>query len=420
MIDQLSIYITELLSADYSDAWERVAQVISNPGSDPLIALLVFGILSLLVATVLLVGIMFVLRASDDDDDGSRATDLPHDHSVAEESQEPKAPAAMITRPPKTPALTATFSILAVLLVWAALGLGSSSDAACQGCHSVQAHPAEAGVAEAGAANPHESLGCVDCHEPASRVGRYGTSTLGRSAHLLYGFGLLRADEYGAASRRACLNCHSAIATQTVKNSATGVAMSHKEPLEAGARCVDCHGLRQGMIQAGPSGMTRCVRCHNGKDAPSECESCHFKDISFAASAPQSIETTQGRAIIETPDCGGCHEQASSCDPCHGIRLPHSQAFRRGGHARQAVESYWYGDGKGCVKCHTETRRPCGTCHQGSFWSHSKSWAVAHQSADPNTNGCDSCHSGTLGTLPGRNFCIDLCHADREGWRRTN
>ncbi len=113
------------------------------------------------------------------------------------------------------------------------------------------------------------------------------------------------------------------------------------------------------------------------------------------------------RVLIDQPDCGGCHDQ-SSCDSCHGIRMPHTREFRLTGHARPGVEDLWFNGGKTCSKCHNETRRPCTGCHQ-AMPSHGLTWSKYHQ-GDP--RGC-SCHARTE-HLYGRVIC-ELCHEPGTG-----
>lgn len=418
--------ISELLSTDFSDAWQRIVEVFFDPASDLQLALLVYAIASLLVIVVLMSAILW-LSSSDHEDEAAEGYDddeyfVPEEDLAQDDVPAAEEPPAVISRPPRSRTATritnTAFALAAVGLVWFALGAGTAQPATCTGCHTATPHNAERPDTTWLAGDAHEKLACIDCHESAGPVGRYGLTTVARAGHFLAGFGLIEAGEYGTTSSQACLNCHARVERVTVENEARAIRVSHVEPLEAGASCVDCHGLRDGVVSRDIGGMTRCVVCHNGTTAESECGYCHTQDISVAASqaAPPRPETARG--IIGTPDCGGCHNLEVSCDPCHGgTRLPHSQEFIAGGHAKEAVRDYWNGSGTACQQCHTATRRPCGTCHQGTFWSHGKEWATSHRSADPNSNNCDACHGQTIGKLQNRNFCIDVCHTDREAWR---
>lgn len=411
----------DLLSTDFGDVWQRAVEVFFDPASDLQLAILVYAIVSLVVI-IALVAVMLFLSAADDEEVVETApTDDEYfvldDEPVAEGEPQvvPVQPSASRTR---NLALNAVLGVVAAGLVWFALGAATTQQATCTGCHTETPHNVTVPDTTWLAGDAHEQLGCVDCHESASAVGRYGLATVSRTAHVLTGFGLMSSGEYGWTSSQSCLNCHGAVASTTIENEVRAIRVSHAEPIAAGAACIDCHGLVDGVVSREIGGMTRCVVCHDGETAESECGYCHTQDVSVAASQPSPPRADTAKRIIETPDCGGCHNLEATCDPCHGgVRLPHSPEFVAGGHARPAVRDYWYGSGTTCQQCHTATRRPCGTCHQGQFWSHGKSWAANHRQANPNNNNCDACHGQTVGKRTDRNFCIDVCHTDREDWR---
>jgi hypothetical protein len=78
-------------------------------------------------------------------------------------------------------------------------------------------------------------------------------------------------------------------------------------------------------------------------------------------------------------------------------------------HARAAVEDVWFNGGEMCRRCHSDTRNGCWQCHLGTFPAHPPGYMPkGHQSADPFSNGCDSCH-WQMAWIRGRNFC-GLCH----------
>ena len=265
----------------------------------------------------------------------------------------------------------------------------------------------------------HDKLSCVRCHEAGSVLGPFGMNTAVRSVHFLRGFGVSAGSDYGSVTVSACNQCHRSDVAEVAKNETRGVLVSHTEPLEAGMRCVDCHQLRQGMVAGGIGGMSRCVGCHDSVTASATCTDCHFEDVSVAASANRTAVQSTASIQIDVPDCGGCHNLVTQCDPCHyGVRLPHSREFVERGHAREAALDYWTGSGNTCFQCHTATRNPCGDCHQGEFWSHGRDLFFVHRSAAPDGSGCASCHSGTRGVVPERNMCL-LCHPGQEKWEEN-
>jgi hypothetical protein len=183
--------------------------------------------------------------------------------------------------------------------------------------------------------------------------------------------------------------------------------MSHAEPLEAGAECVDCHALESGVVSDHNVGMVPCLRCHDNEVASAECETCHLGD---PAQAIRSTEPTAGSfasALVPRPGCDSCHDQATEgCDACHGLRLPHADEFRAYAHARPGVEDIWDNDGKLCGQCHYQGRRDCTRCHE-QMPSHGLWWKDAHYVGDDFNAPC-ACHQDKAWT-PGRSFC-GLCH----------
>jgi hypothetical protein len=82
-------------------------------------------------------------------------------------------------------------------------------------------------------------------------------------------------------------------------------------------------------------------------------------------------------------ECGGCHDQERECDPCHGIRMPHSLDFRGGGHARAAA----FEKKLMCWKCHDPQFCSNTGCHNSAFnpdngsTSHGRDWKQQHRIA---------------------------------------
>ena len=406
------IDLNALLTADYGGAWETIASAVRDPQGNLQLALVLFALATLLVALVFSTVLLLIMGTDDDDQEEPTSGALPA--VIAPAVTAVSASDQEIARK-RARYVSAAVWALALVLVWVGVGWSTSRDDVCAGCHTKTIHtPMKQGTASGGL-RPHGSVRCVSCHESASALHRYGWGTAPRAAHFVSALAK-RADEYGIVGSQACLSCHSAVTEQVVTVPARGLKISHREPVEAGWACLDCHPVETGDVGAMEGGMPRCVSCHDGKKASTLCTTCHVGDISVAAGSAED-RGSDPRVLVPSPDCGGCHDQEASCDPCHGLRMPHTGAFLDGGHARVYVESLWYGDGQVCAKCHTEQRRPCSGCHQARFPSHAKTWAKDHQNALPKTETCTGCHNMTKGKRPGRNFCIDLCHTDHQEWR---
>lgn len=430
-IDSTTLDLDVLWTADWGRAFTAVQEAMLDPSSNLPVAILTLIITSILVTIVLVMVLFFVMGARDDEDDeytieeavatavaGATPTAVvgPDGSLIYDESAIPEIE---VVQRKRYPWLDAAIIVLVFGFAWFALGLGTSQDDVCLSCHTETPHTQAMAAVESGDVEYiHDDLDCVECHESDGIMGRYGTESVHRSVHFVFGFGWSDQNDYGAVTTAACEDCHGAVFDGKTESELRGVYMSHAEPAEAGWECVDCHKLQDGLLVEGIGGMVACITCHDEQTATADCESCHYKDVSVASSAPTFDIERKGTSLVPIPDCGGCHNQVTECDPCHdGVRMPHSANFRRIGHAREAVVNYWYGDGNACFGCHTKDRNPCGECHTGQMWSHLKTWKIGHQSGAKDGSGCARCHDRTRNKVPERNFCVDVCHQDKPQWR---
>lgn len=393
----------ELLNTDFGAVAEALGDIFRDPGANIQATMLLVGLLTILVLIVLVVVVL--MFSSDEDEEEYELEGRPPAREAA--GVAPVQPAEEVRRDRSWPRLgVLTFWVVAVSLIWMATGYVTAQPSVCSSCHVESPH------IEAGDQDPHVAVSCVLCHEPAGTPGTLTYMLPSRLVHYAAGLSELAPRlEYGTTvTSRGCQRCHGSAIADTIRIEDQGVAVSHKEPLEAGAECVDCHALNSGVVSSITVGMTPCLRCHNGTQAASECETCHFKDIGFAVRASTLVTPAGARKLIDRPDCGGCHDQAAEgCDSCHGVRMPHSNEFMVSGHARQAAEDLWFNDGGVCGRCHYDERNPCTDCH-GPMPSHGGSgWAVGHRYGSP--RGCTStCHSPNS-FVQGRGFC-ELCHEE--------
>jgi hypothetical protein len=384
----------KLLSMDFHEMIGRLTDVVRDPSSNPKIAVLLLAIVTLLVVILLLAAIMFIMSRPDDEEweEEWEGEGRPFDETVEEVPARPRS------------LLNTLAVVLGVgVLIWVATGVVTAQSSLCTSCHAGNPH------AQAKDADPHASLSCVACHEPGGAIGSVTYMVPPRTIHFVSGIISTKVkDDYSrAVPSSSCAGCHSAEIAKTLTVEAQGVRISHAEPLAAGAKCVDCHALSEGIVSNRTVGMTPCLRCHDGRAAASECGACHTKDIANAV-RPSAETTVAGQDLIETPDCYACHTP-KTCDSCHGIRMPHTKDFILHGHARAAAMDFWYGSGQTCFKCHTADHNPCTKCHASAMPSHGpgKGWAVQHQYGDPK-----SCSTACHAIRPGgetRTMC-EFCH----------
>ena len=137
-----------------------------------------------------------------------------------------------------------------------------------------------------------------------------------------------------------CKRCHSAIASQAEEDTEAAKAALYKEGIKAPRGLPNVHPLHLGMDilcvkchsrvvhSTDPSrhtpGMERCVRCHNGEDAPfDDCKMCHIgiKKI-FAGNSAKGIEETESPMVdIECLECHNAKKyykvSGQTCAECH-------------------------------------------------------------------------------------------------------
>jgi len=384
------------------DVIKSVPDVIRNPAANPLQAAILLAMLLVVLLIVLLSVVLLIMRPSAEDE---LLFDEETEGGEEEDEQEERWP------PPGLAWLTTVGLVILVLTaVWVATGITSGVSDVCGSCHTGSLH------ASATVEDPHRGVACVRCHEGGGAVARVTVNLATRVMHIVYArTGSDRARSYGRPiASDGCLDCHKTQLNGVYHNTTLGVRVSHKEPLAAGAQCVDCHALKSGIVSASTIGMEPCLRCHDGTKAKAGCETCHDGDPAVAIT-PDTPTDAMASAQVPNPQCNGCHTDMTTCDNCHGIRMPHSVTFKLYAHARDAVIDIWYGTGKQCQRCHYTGHNDCTQvgCHiNPPSWGHpNPAWAKLHQrtswSKGPQT-GC-SCHAWNPYDHGGMIYC-QICH----------
>lgn len=383
-----------------SSLFTQLLELLWDPTSNLTAALLLYGIIAILVIILIVAVLMLGLSAFQDEED---------DECGESASQEPQTRAPKVVR--EEIDLRSRFVTLGITLavgsvIWLAAGFSTSQNPVCVGCHTSEPHSL---LEASGVVDPHASTACVGCHEPSGSLGHYVFNLPSRVTHFVDGV-LQPAlhPNYGRPTQSGCLSCHRTDVRGVAVNEQRGLRMSHVEPLESAVECLDCHRYRDGMVAGHNAGMNPCLRCHDSKQASSECSTCHDRQ---AAAAARARSTQFAAAQVEQVRCGGCHDERRECDPCHGVRMPHDQLFMSHAHARAATVDFWFGNGQTCQgSCHTDTRRPCRRCHTELLGKgHGPTFAVPHELASSEV--CDRCHQAWAIT-PQRDFCDDVCHSE--------
>lgn len=391
--------VSDLLTADMQEILRLIWEIVVDPASKPLEALLIFGIVVVGMAMLLISVLLMITRRPEQtaETTDDTATDSEGSPTGVEDSHDD-------VRPPRRRLPAGVVVLLAVVGWWLATAVTTTSTPVCLTCHEGSDHALTQADRD-----PHEQVRCVRCHDDGGALASLTVAVPSRVEHVVTG--MLREVPTGGygTSDRACGSCHAADIERTTDNGAKAVKMSHIEPLAQGAECLDCHRVSDGVVGVSTTGMQPCLRCHNDTDASADCAFCHTGDIALAVAGRSQATTATAEVLVTRIDCGGCHTQ-ETCDSCHGIRLPHTPEFMSYGHAREGVEDLWYNGGATCGKCHTEESRPCTSCHLGRFMSHGSTFRTLHQSGT--SSGCDSCHSA-MAYRNGRDFC-GLCHGEAQ------
>ena len=427
-MDQLQGYLDAILKVELDDILQILDQTINNPLANLQASLLILA--GVVILTLLaIVGVITLLGFTDDDEDdeeeGAHGESSPADTGVATVVAASVAEERAIKppRPVLTPeqrryqwALNVLVGAVAVGLLWGAFSVTTASEVMCLSCHE-EDMPHSERLADK-PADPHSKVNCIQCHESGSALGYLTYDVTARVGHFVLGMTTpKRAGGYGAPTASgACLACHAKVADETIVVEDRGIRVSHAEPLEAGATCVDCHEVQSitGAVGAWTVGMSACLRCHDNEQASAKCESCHTKDIAYAVHTNAKPEPQR---LIQGKRCYTCHEQAK-CDSCHGTTMPHSAFFMNTGHAYEATLDNWYNDGRTCKKCHPGHNMCLERCHnKGPFPGHPiDGWPQQHGTRpEAGFDSCDSCH-GSMATLAGRNFC-GVCHEQYKGFK---
>ncbi|RUM86982.1 MAG: hypothetical protein DSZ24_07245 [Thermodesulfatator sp.] len=205
-----------------------------------------------------------------------------------------------------------------------------------------------------------------------------------------------------------CLMCHtSRSASKDYEVSPLSKPMSYKDlnfsheyHEDLDVECSFCHiGIEKnkdlGTLKY-PT-MDVCTQCHNGEEAPAECETCHKVIRKDRPPANHGGDWTflHGReARVSERVCHYCH-QKNMCQECHQREKPRDHqtfVWKIEDHGEEATH-----DRRRCVVCHSAGF--CSDCHRQMPPSHKRADWLAFdvhnghaQAARRNFRSCKVCH----------------------------
>jgi hypothetical protein len=399
-------------SFDGRSTWSQIVQTVQHPQANPTVALVLVALAAIAALILVLLLLMLLTPARKRVVKVRRYTGAAAQQAEAAAEQravEEGAQQRVAKKPsPLVAALTGTTAIVVIVAVaFIGMFVTTSTNAYCSAtCH--------AGSRAVTSAKDATHARCVSCHEGGGILGVPAaiTSRL-RMAYVYSLQGMPKPASRAIVHSRPCLGCHQQVKDETTV-SESGIRMSHRAVISAGRPCVQCHATTGHAKVVYTASMSTCVPCHDSKTASSECRTCHVKNVEANAdgSSPERKLGSKGFVYpavrAANRECGACHNQEKNCDPCHGIRMPHTRGFKRGLHARNAA----FEKKLTCWKCHDPQWCSNGGCHQSAFspldgsTTHGKNWRGDHTLADFN-DGC-VCHTGR-GTDRTGPICT-LCH----------
>ncbi len=344
---------------------EKVVEILSHPESNSQEAVLLLGMIIIIVFMLLILIGLFVVKPSKKD-------------------KETKVVKKKFRK--ERFLIGVEIFIVIILLITTSTLIYTSTPTFCKSCHVMQNEH------ENWKASAHQNVGCIACHHQPGLLG-FG---IGKNSLLRMTFKFF-AKTYEnpiltEVGNDSCNRCHEGVKDKSLISHT--IKVSHKEFLEKGAKCIDCHNTvahGKTILHRKYPHMDYCVTCHNDKEATSKCELCHVEDI---GKRPREVMDYPKVHLEQIISCDGCHD-TKTCNECHGIEMPHPPDFASPWqHAKLAV----FERQRVCSKCHSLDF--CNQCHL--FPGHQYEFKSTHGNAGWDDHNCLGCHRT-------ENFCA-LCH----------
>jgi len=335
---------------------------------------------------------------------------------------------------------------LGVLFVAAIIGFSAVNRiGTCNVCHIIK--PEVATYKQT--AHYRAGVGCQKCHTKPGVLNYLVRNLQGTSNLILYVSNQYERPITTYVGSGNCVQCHPK--EQIEKDLVVGnIRVNHKGLREAGYQCLTCHanishpGTLLEVARSSQNKMSICARCHDGKQLPDTCSTCHIGGV------PATAPKVAMRLHVSATQCRGCHEQKAFCTKCHnGLQMPHPKRWNNvhGGIVLNrgktiCVSCHLKTDPKFCIRCHglpmphpggwashhgnysLDHPEKCVKCHgkdscikcHGLQMPHPAGWVATHPSTAASSSGvCTKCHSSS--------FCT-ACHGVQmphpAGWVATH
>ena len=163
-----------------------------------------------------------------------------------------------------------------LLLMWVAILFGLTAALRAQdGSASKPAAPAQPIAFNHKLHIQTAKLECNDCHAPR---GDGSNLTMPQPPKCMLCHASVATDKPDIQRLAAAAKNEDTIAWVRVYSVPSFVTFSHKTHTDAGSKCEECHGPvaeRTAIALEKPTSMASCIACHQAKQAPTGCGTCH-------------------------------------------------------------------------------------------------------------------------------------------------
>jgi Cytochrome c7 and related cytochrome c/Class III cytochrome C family len=157
-------------------------------------------------------------------------------------------------------------------------------------------------------------MGCNDCHEPR---GDGSTVAMPQPAKCMVCHSSVAADKPDIQRLAASAKDEDPISWVRVYRVPSFVTFSHKTHAAAGSKCEECHGPvaeRTAIALEKDTSMGSCIACHQAKQAPTSCDTCH------------AIMSKNGHSPFEVDAAALARLQIAAAKPATTVSIPRGSA----------------------------------------------------------------------------------------------
>ncbi|MDH7571457.1 MAG: NapC/NirT family cytochrome c, partial [Armatimonadota bacterium] len=229
----------------------------------------------------------------------------------------------------------------------------SSQPIFCRSCHEMSEHY------KTWAVSTHKDVSCESCHIMPGMANMFRTKLTALRMVKKHVQSRGQVDPSGIQGHVPDVNCKQCHPTTREVIVYHSLKITHRKHWERNISCTFCHNR----VVHGPNAATKntptmqmCYQCHDGKQAPNTCGTCH-ETLGRRGSATFSPEWVAGHKLeVEkgSEACVRCHRQ-EFCDTCHRLAKPHPPGFLEV-HAAESKKA-----NAACNTCHDQ--RYCDECH---------------------------------------------------------